>query len=474
MDRFPPGMFSEFGAVVIGDNTRLDRLVLPETVLAIPDSDESLRDYQPTTFPEIKLMADANTNQLYVKIVTQYGLEDGHIAYKSMVLGMDEAIFISDIWDAISGDDRVQLQRLGFGPGMSFEQWAEQINKHLSNVEPSPALARNDTDIIMLRELPILIGRRGAVGTNGSYHLLPEFMLYAIKNNKFVHPRQPASDDPVYNFGNVHIHSLVNEMDPLQKAVAEIVGADVVRRNPSVPDILHHRTSFEVFKMVSERYGDRQRARAMYTFGGIITVDAMGQATGIRWWDLYKEGLDVKRLMELNSAAEDTMLSDNPDPRIIAEQYAFVDSITTEELPAHVGDPNYDRSQDPDVDYAQSSDPLGGIDFAPDNWDFDQTGSVDAFEDLGSGIESFTPGSIDGVVPVILNISPITHFPMLLGYTRAESEDILSRLQRNTSTDLLSGVYSSEYPVSQSSPMNRLEYWLSGPKDRLARLIDLA
>ena len=279
--------------------------------------------------------------------------------------------------------------------------------------------------------------------------------------------------NPVLNFGNVHIHSLVNEMDPLQKAVAEIVGADVVRRNPSVPDILHHRISVEIFEKVSQRYGDRQRVRAMYTFGGIITVDAMGQATGIRWWDFFQEGLDLKRFMELNSAAEDTMLSENPDPKIIAEHYAFVDSITTEELPAHVGDPSYDRRSDPDVDYAQSSDPLGGIDFAPDNWDFEQSGSTDAFDDFEAGIESFSPGSIDGVVPVILNISPITHFPMLLGYTRAESEDILSRLQSRSAPDVLSWTLSPTQSNSYSDAYNRLAYWLVDPRDRLTRLFDL-
>lgn len=472
LDRFPKGMFSEFGAVLIGDADRIDRLVFPETVLAVPDSDESLQDYSATTFPEIRLMADANSNELYVKVITQYSGEDGHIAHKSMVLSMHEAIFISDIWDAISGRDRQRLTDLGFAPGMTPQQWAERINGYLSNVSPTPTLAQNESDIIMLRELPIVIGRRGAVGTNGSYHLLPEFMLYAITHNKFIYDTNVPESELTYNFGNVHIHSLVNEMDPLQQAVANIVGADVVRRNPSAPDIMHQRASNDIFGKVSVRYGDRNFINAMYTFGGIITVDANGQATGIRWLDFYKEGLDLARLVQLNDAAVDTMMSDNPDARIIAEQYEYVDSITTEELPSYVGDPNYDRQQDPDIDYAQSSDPLGGIDFAPDNWDIDQSGSTDVFDDFDAGIESFVPGSIDGVVPVILNITPITHFPMLLGYTRAESEDILSQLQNNLSTDLLSQVYSTHESSAPSTPSNRLDYWMTDPRDRVARLVD--
>ena len=335
LDQFPSAAFSEFGAVLVGNAERVDRLVFPEAIVAIPDADESIRNHQPTAFPEVRLMAEADTDNLYLKMTAQVPNDEGLFGYESVVVDIDRAFFVADIWDAVSTADRPSLAKAGLGAGMTARQWAGCINVLLADVAPSPTLANDEESVLMLRELPISILRRGAVGTNGSYHFQPQFLVHALTNNEFVYDRERP--DPVHNFGNVHIHSLVNKMGELERAVANIVGPDVVRRNPSAPDVMHHRASNDIFERVSTRYGTREKVRAMYTFGGIITVDGSGRATGIRWLDFYKEGLDLQRLIELNNAAEDTLCSETPQAAILAEYYRFIDSATTTEMPHYVG-----------------------------------------------------------------------------------------------------------------------------------------
>lgn len=335
LDRFSTGVFTEFGAVLVGDSERIDRLVFPESIIGVRDADEALENFSITSFPEVRLAAETTTDALYLKIVGQYPNESGLITTDTVIVEIGRAFFLSDIWDSISAQDRPQLANRGFGPDMTAQQWATQINTTLTDICPTAALAADEESILKLRELPISILRGGALGTNGAYHFMPEFALHALETNRFMPASEKEVANPTYCFGNVHIHSLVNEMGELERAVANIVGADVVRRNPSAPDIMHQRASNDIFDSVSSRYGTGEVIDAMYTFGGVITVDGRGKATGVRWWDFYKEGLDLDLIVRLNDAAQDELRSECPNARVIAEYYQFVDSLTTTDMPVY-------------------------------------------------------------------------------------------------------------------------------------------
>lgn len=345
--------FSEFGAYIfrpVGEpSNQLTHLLFPETIISIPNSTNSLKYHTSTAFPQVILMADSNTNELYVK-VTAYRLNDeGRIESSSLLLSMEEVFLNSDIWNAISPEDKLTLRENGFGPGMTHEQWSKAINAYQAHVRPIAYPRDIGLGSVNLRELPLLIARRGSLGINNIYHMLPEFTFYALQNNRFFY-----EDELPQELGDAHIHSLVEEMSDFQKRIADMVGEDVMRRNPSVPDIHYKRANNSIFSKVNRAYGTND-IDTVATFAGVLTVDALGVVTGARYFDYYQ--VDLKKVAELNDRAWDTMLkSGNPDPKIIAEHYRYIDSVTTqdfgtEDASPHVGDPNYDRSQDPDVGF---------------------------------------------------------------------------------------------------------------------------
>ncbi len=452
--------FSEFPAYLLRPKgepkNQLTHLLFPENMITVPNADRSIQFYSSTTFPQITLLADQDPDELFVKILSQRVNEDGIIEQSSIILGMHEVSFISDIWDTFSKTDRQILAQRGYGPGMSHQQWAQAINRDMVSVPPRATMSKTRR-LNYFRELPMLINLRGTIGTNGVYNMLPEFVLYALENNRFYYDEEtPVSDENerLYDLGDVHIHSLANPMSPLQKAVADKVGVDVVRRNPSIPDIWERRDSQTLFSAMSKFYFGRE-IKAMTTFAGIITVDTRGGVQGARYFDFYN--VDLKYLSDLNDRAyEELMNSPNPDVDLLAEHYRYIDSVTTEDFGTedtsdHVGDPDYDRSQDPNIDFAMQSDEVGGIDFHPDNWSIESNGSSADIQAMQSTFESAPSGPIQGIVPVILNISPVTHFPMLLGYSESQSREILSRLDRE---DRMIGWMTSTSGSGNDSPFN--------------------
>lgn len=73
------------------------------------------------------------------------------------------------------------------------------------------------------------------------------------------------------------------------------------------------------------------------------------------------------------------------------------------------------------IDSAQFSadaaqiEPVGGIDFNPASLQLNEMGTAPSIHMDNSMLQKFLPDSIDGIVPVIINITPVANFPMLLG-----------------------------------------------------------
>ncbi len=335
--------FSEFGAYLIrpaGEmNNQLSHLLFPEVVIAVPDSDRSLTSHATTSFPQVRLLSDSQTNELFLKVIGHSVTDDSHIQMNALILSSDDFFLSSDLWDSIANEDRDEMSRNGFGPGMSFEEWGEAINKCQSHVDPI-LHPRDGKPPVRLRELPMLIARRGCVGTNGGFNQMPEFMMHALSINKFVYDE--SDPEILHEIGDIHVHSLVNAMTPLQQAVADIVGEEVIRRNPSVPDVHHQRANRAIFKEVCFVHG-APLIDTMRSFAGILTVDALGRVTGARYLDYYE--VDLDKLADLNDKAWDSMhKSSRADPYIIAQHYKYLDSVTTEnfgtdEVSPHVGLP---------------------------------------------------------------------------------------------------------------------------------------
>lgn len=75
-----------------------------------------------------------------------------------------------------------------------------------------------------------------------------------------------------------------------------------------------------------------------------------------------------------------------------------------------------------------SSDQLGGIDFNASNLNLKEQGQkVDINFSLGS-LQNIQPSNVNGILPVIINITPVTNFPFLLGLSQEKKEEELSQL----------------------------------------------
>jgi hypothetical protein len=80
------------------------------------------------------------------------------------------------------------------------------------------------------------------------------------------------------------------------------------------------------------------------------------------------------------------------------------------------------KSAQASVDHAQTTQPLrGGIDFDISNVDLDiQTDGTGV--PFNFGPDMLKNGNFDGLVPVILNVTPITDLPMFLSATEETKE----------------------------------------------------
>ena len=360
LDKFPrktvngeeQAEITEFGAILIRPKgepkNRLTHVMFPETLLGIRNIVYSLKDHSSRTFPQVVLVADVVSNRLLVKVTAHRNTDDGLIERLSLLLTSEQVFFTSDIWRYISKEDRSGLSENGFGPGMSHADWALAINNYLSAIKPTTFVLSEKGDRLYGRELPALINEKGVVGASGSFHLMPDFILEAIEDNCFVYEGMeiPDNEEEVpYEIGSAHIHPLSNEMSPLQSAVADIVGEDVIRRTPSIPDIAILRASLFANSEISLTYRGRD-INTTETFLGILTVDKYGKVTGSRYLDLGD--VDQKYLKEINNKAKAALNSRHPDVQVIAQHYRYIDSVTKKEFGVpgtsqHVGDPDYTR-----------------------------------------------------------------------------------------------------------------------------------
>lgn len=70
---------------------------------------------------------------------------------------------------------------------------------------------------------------------------------------------------------------------------------------------------------------------------------------------------------------------------------------------------------------------VGGIDFNANNFNLKEQGQkVDINFSLDS-LQNIEPAKVNGILPVIINITPVTNFPLLLGLSQDKKEEQLSR-----------------------------------------------
>ncbi len=78
-------------------------------------------------------------------------------------------------------------------------------------------------------------------------------------------------------------------------------------------------------------------------------------------------------------------------------------------------------------DRAVLAEEVGGIDFNAGNLDLETAGEKIQFN-IPPSIENLTPSDVQSLTPVIINISPITNFPLMLGLVQEDNSRQLSRL----------------------------------------------
>lgn len=326
--------FSEFGAYLIRPQMepqeQLTHLLAPQTIVGIPNSTDTVRLMASSKFPGIQILADVEQPRLFLRICGQDATEERYIKQISVVLPMDEVFLVPSLWDAFDVNAREQLDQLGFSRKMGQSEWAEKI----ASCEKfgQPTILRRDSQNLLLRKLPYEISRMAVIGSRSGYHPLPEFVLQAIENNTFVYPGVNShkfdADNAPYELGDIHVHSYTNPFHPFQEKVARIVGEDIARRNPSVPDVALRRHSRTKFDEIRREYSGNS-INAMITFFGILTVDEIGNVNGARYLDFGDADFD--ELARINDRAYKTLYEEPmADPQIVAEHYQYIDELTKE------------------------------------------------------------------------------------------------------------------------------------------------
>lgn len=359
LDRFPRvdgrRMFAEFGAFLLRPKgepkNRLTHIVFPETILALPEAGRGFRGYSASSFPQVILLADADSHALYAQVIADRSTVDGLPERLATMVPMDKACTNADLWTFVSDEDRSTLAASGFGPKMSPREWGEAINERQRAVNPTTYATTKNGDFMHARTLPFSINRRGSIGFSGSFLHMPEFITDVIAENRFVYPGLAVSDnkdETPYEIGGAHIHPRRKRLDQLEIELAEKIGDHVVRRTPSVPDIAYQRSTRALFGDLSTVFLGR-RTNTMETFQIILETDEDGEVSGLRAFDFGDA--DTEKLRTLNDLALKALRSASPDLAIVIDHYHYLDSLTKSNFGApgasdHVGDPDYDRSRE--------------------------------------------------------------------------------------------------------------------------------
>jgi hypothetical protein len=352
IDKFPivNGLrqISEFGAIMIRPKdepkNKLTHIVFPPTALSLPRAGNSFKGHSSNTFPQVLLMADCSNDTLYIKIIADSITEDGLTERKSLIVPSGQFFFNCDIWDTIPDENKTALSQSGFGAGMNDEQWAKAINRYQQTIHPV-SYATNG-GFIKVKELPVSMNHFGSVGTPGSYHLMPEFILAAINNNRFVFEGMDTSvneEEIPYEIGGVHIHPQ-QDFEGFEAELAKRIGEDTVMMTPSPADIHMLRASQNLYGELNLAFRKKD-INTTESFLGIITVNKQGKVTGSRYLDYGNFGdiKEQKRMGDLNNRTITTLKSSNPDIGIVAEHFNYIKSFTkdnfgTKTTSPHVGD----------------------------------------------------------------------------------------------------------------------------------------
>jgi len=352
IDRFPIvggiRQFSEFGGIMIRPKgepkNKLSHIVFPQTALSLPMAGRSLRGHSSRTFPQVSLMADFEHSDLYAKVMADRMTEDNLMERVSLILSMDKIFFNSDIWDTISEEDKEELQKFGFGPNMSHKQWAQAINRYQQTIHPI-TYAQNG-GFIHARELPIQINRLGAVGSIGSYHLMPEFIIAVINNNSFVFDGMDSNvkeEEIPYEIGSAHIHPKI-QFEGFEAELAQRIGDHTLQMTPSPADIHVLRSSQHLYGELNLAFRKKD-INMTESFLGIIGVDRKGTVIESRYLDFGDFGSDQEllKMTDLNERTLKTLKSPKPDIGLVAEHFNYIKSFTkvdfgTKTSSPHVGD----------------------------------------------------------------------------------------------------------------------------------------
>ena len=344
--------FGEFGALLIRPKgepkNRLTHIVFPETIIAVPGAGNSMRGHSSSTFTQTFLMVNAETNDLYIKVVSDKPTADNLSERTSLILPIDQVYANTNIWNLFDENDKSDLKEIGFDPEMSLPEWSSRINAYLGKIKPITYAMTDMGDFIDFREFPFSINQRGALGTDGSFTHMPRFIVDVITENQFVYDeneRYGDEEEIPYEIGDAHIHPRWEELDEFQKVLAERISENIIRRTPSIADIACMRSSRALYKDLSKIFQGRE-TNTIESLEMIIETDANGQVNGLCVLDFGDA--DIQELGRLNDLALETVKSPTIDFGIIAEHYNFIDSLTKNDFGTpgnseHVGDPDYHR-----------------------------------------------------------------------------------------------------------------------------------
>jgi hypothetical protein len=352
IDKFPivnsVRQLSEFGAIMIRPKdepkNKLTHIVFPPTALSLPKAGRSLYGHNSKAFPQVSLMADCSNDTLFIKLVADSKTEDGFMERKSLIVPSGQFFFNCDLWDTLPDENKTALSQSGFAPGMNDEQWAKAINQYqLCN---HPALYVNDGRFINAKELPVSINRYGSVGTLDSYHLMPEFILAAINNNRFVFEGMDSSvreEEIPYEIGTAHIHPK-NDLEGLDADLAGQIGEETLQITPSPGDIFDMRGSQPLNSDLNLAFKKRE-INTTETFLGIIVLNKQSKVTKSRYLDFGDFGShkELDKMRDLNKRTMATLKSSNADIGLVAEHFNYIKSFTkdnfgTKTSSPHVGD----------------------------------------------------------------------------------------------------------------------------------------
>jgi hypothetical protein len=352
IDRFPivngVRQFSEFGAIMIRPKdepkNKLTHIIFPPTALSLPKSGSSFKGHSSKTYPQVLLMADSSNDTLYLKLIADSITEDCLTERKSLIVPSGKFFFNCDIWDTVPDEDKTALSQSGFDPNMNHEQWAKAINSYqFSN---QPASYANNGSFIKASELPISINCYGSVGTLDSYYLMPEFILAAINNNRFVFEGMDTSvseEDIPYEIGGAHIHPQ-RDFEGLEAELAKRVGEHSVMMTPSPADIHMLRASQNLYGELNLSF-KKCDINTSETFLGIIGVSKQGKVTGSLYLDYgnFGDSNEQRRMGDLNNRTITTLKNSNPDIGLVTEHFNYIKSFTkkdfgTKTSSPHIGD----------------------------------------------------------------------------------------------------------------------------------------